>query len=82
MLSIGNIFVYKLLVMDNALVFVNMRLRQGTRFCKGAMTCPKNSIFAIMKVSMMTFNKMMIPVKKPYTCCKKSLQRLFCLMFR
>ena len=38
----------------------------------------KNNIFAIMKVSMMTFNKMMIPVKKPYTCCKKSLQRPFC----
>ncbi|MBR5920398.1 MAG: hypothetical protein IKZ56_04440 [Bacteroidales bacterium] len=51
-------------------------------FCKGAMASPKNSIFAIMKVSMMTFNKMIIPVKKPYTCCKKSLQRLFCLMFR
>ncbi len=41
-------------------------------------TNSKNSIFAIMKGTMMTFNKMMIPVKKPYTCCKKSLQRPFC----
>ena len=44
MLSIGNTFVYKLLVMDNALVFVNMGLRQGTCFAKERITAELPSV--------------------------------------